>query len=359
MWLRFCMRDSRSLDSKPHDVRSIQRSSSSIYAEAPKSREFQRLRRRLTRQVETALREFLMIEDGDHVMVCCSGGKDSFTLLTLMQDLAGRESHNFTLTAFNLDQAHPGFPQTVLPEYFEKIGIQYLCHRQDTFKIVSDKIPLGKTACGLCSRLRRGIIYTKAAEIGATKIALGHHMDDAVETLMLNLFFGARLKAMPPKLSALAGRHTLIRPLYNCSEQDIARFARAMAYPIIPCDLCGSQPNLQRKKFKALISELEKIYPGRRETLFKAMRHVVPSHLADSNLFDFKDMKPRMPGKDTRVDASQIRSEDLAELMTEVPGFMSELEPSSHCEHVINKRGIDFAKDAQEEMGQECSEVNL
>ena len=260
------------------------------YANAPASGEFQRLRRRLTRQVQAAVYDYHMIEPGDHVMVCCSGGKDSYTLLTLLADLSRREDLPFTLTAFNLDQAQPGFPTAVLPKHFEALGLPYLCHREDTFSIVQEKTAPGKTSCALCARLRRGIIYTKAKEIGATKIALGHHSDDVIETLLLNLFFGARLKSMPPKLSALKGAHCLIRPLYNCDEAAIARFARAMAYPIIPCTLCGSQPNLQRQAFKTLLAQWEARYPGRKQAIFKACKSVVPSHLADSSLFDFAQM---------------------------------------------------------------------
>lgn len=260
------------------------------YASAPASGEFQRLRRRLTRQVEAAIHDYSLIEEGDHVMVCCSGGKDSYSLLTILMDLARRGTPNFTLTAFNLDQAQPGFPTEILPAYFEGLGLTYECHREDTYSIVKEKTAPGKTTCALCSRLRRGIIYTKAKELGATKIALGHHRDDVVETLLLNLFFGGRLKAMPPKLSALKGEHTLIRPLFNCDEDSIARFARGMAYPIIPCNLCGSQPNLQRQAFKQMLSEWEVKFPGRRQTLFKAIQHVVPSHLADGSLYDFHNL---------------------------------------------------------------------
>ena len=261
------------------------------YADAPKSGEFQRLRRRLTRQVEAAVREYHMIEPGDHVMVCCSGGKDSYTLLTILIELALREDFDIQITAYNLNQGQPGFPARTLPDYFKARGLAHFIQTENTYSIVKDKIAPGKTTCALCSRLRRGLIYAAAEKLRVTKIALGHHRDDAIETLLLNLFFGARLKAMPPKLSALKGKHTLIRPLYHCGEAEIARFARAMAYPIIPCDLCGSQPNLQRQAFKAMLTEWEMKFPGRREAIFKAMKHIVPSHLADTRWFDFERME--------------------------------------------------------------------
>ena len=297
------------------------------YARAPKSGEFQRLRRRLTRQVEATLHQFSMLDPGDHIMVCCSGGKDSYTLLTILQDLARRKPFDFRVTAFNLDQAQPGFPQDTLPAYFAEIGVAHLCHREDTYTVVKEKTAPGKTTCALCSRLRRGIIYSKAAEIGATKIALGHHRDDVVETLLLNMFFGARLKAMPPKLSALSGQHTLIRPLYACAEADIARFARAMAYPIIPCNLCGTQPNLQRQAFKTLLSEFEKTYPGRRKAIFKALSHVVPSHLADQDLFDFATMAPCASTKSAPAIEQPDPGDALARVAAEPKGFMALLEP--------------------------------
>lgn len=301
------------------------------YLTAPSSGEFQRLRRRLTRQTQLAIHEYSMIQPGDHVMVCCSGGKDSYTLLTILIDISRRENFEFKITAFNLDQAQPDFPVRTLPTYFEQLGVNYLCHREDTYSIVKEKTAPGKTTCALCSRLRRGIIYTKANEIGATKIALGHHMDDAVETLMLNMFFGARLKTMPPKLSALEGKHTLIRPLYMCEESEIARFARAMNYPIIPCNLCGSQPNLQRQAFKKLLKEFEKTYPGRRQAIFKSIRHVIPSHLADLNIFDFDKMQPRSDRGDNSFKSNHgpDPAEGLAGLVASSTGFMSLLDQES------------------------------
>ena len=280
------------------------------YAQAPQSGEFQRLRRRLTRQVQVAIHEYGLIEPGDHLMVCCSGGKDSYAMLTILSDLSTRSDLPFRLTAFNLDQVQPGFPDHILPEYFQALGVPYLCHREDTYSIVKEKIAPGKTTCSLCSRLRRGIIYTQAEKIGATKIALGHHRDDVIETLMLNLFFGAQIKAMPPKLSALEGKHTLIRPLFNCEEASIARFARAMAYPIIPCNLCGSQPNLQRQAFKAMLADWEQRFPGRKQALFKACKNVVPSHLADTALFDFEALSSDADPKSNRTLNSDLQNEE-------------------------------------------------
>ncbi len=298
------------------------------YARARKSGEFERLRRRMTRQVEATMHQFSMLDPGDHIMICCSGGKDSYTLLTILQDLARRKPFDFRITAFNLDQAQPGFPQETLPAYFAEVGVAHLCHREDTYAIVKAKTAPGKTTCALCSRLRRGIIYTKAAEIGATKIALGHHRDDVIETLLLNMFFGARLKAMPPKLAALSGQHTLIRPLYACAEADIGRFARAMAYPIIPCNLCGTQPNLQRQAFKTLLSEFERTYPGRRQAIFKALSHLFPSHLADQDLFDFAAMQPRPSTRSAPHINRPDPGQGLAAAAAAPRGFMALLEPT-------------------------------
>ena len=305
------------------------------YAHAPKSGEFQRLRRRLTRQVQAAIHEYHMIEPGDHLMVCCSGGKDSYTMLTLLSDLSRRNDLPFTLTAFNLDQGQPGFPTQTLPTYFDNLGIAHVCHFEDTYSTVVEKTKPGKTTCALCSRLRRGIIYSKAAEIGATKIALGHHSDDVIETLMLNLFFGAQIKAMPPKLSALEGAHTLIRPLFNCEEASIARFARAMAYPIIPCNLCGSQPNLQRQAFKSLLNTWEQKFPGRKQALFKACKRVVPSHLADTQLFDFEAMESpcASPTANNPADPADF----LAQQISNPTGFMALLEETPIAEDTISE----------------------
>jgi tRNA 2-thiocytidine biosynthesis protein TtcA len=257
-----------------------------------RSTSFNRLRGRLEQQVGKAIGDFNMIEQGDTVMVCLSGGKDSYTLLEILRALQRRAPIDFRIIAMNLDQRQPGFPEHVLPEYFRSIGVEFRIEAQDTYSIVKEKIPEGKTTCSLCSRLRRGIIYRVANELGANKIALGHHRDDMIETLFLNLFFGGKLKAMPPKLVTDKGDHIVIRPLAYCAEKDIARFARAMAFPIIPCNLCGSQENMQRKNIKEMLTAWEKQYPGRSQTIFTAMQNVAPSHLLDGRLFDFKGLKP-------------------------------------------------------------------
>ena len=254
------------------------------------SNSFLRLRKHLMRKVGEAIVDYGMIEDGDVVMVCVSGGKDSFTLLSLLLALREKAPIDFRIVAMNLDQKQPGFPDHILPAYFESIGVEYRIVTEDTYKIVKDKIPEGKTTCSLCSRLRRGIIYRTAKEIGATRIALGHHRDDMLETLFLNMFFGGKIKAMPPKLVSDDGNHVVIRPLAYCTEADIARFARAMDFPIIPCNLCGSQENAQRKQIKTMLQGWAREHPGRIESLATALKNVVPSHLADSNLFDFRGL---------------------------------------------------------------------
>ena len=251
------------------------------------SNSFLRLRKHLMRKVGEAIVDYGMIEDGDVVMVCVSGGKDSFTLLSLLLALREKAPIDFRIVAMNLDQKQPGFPDHILPAYFESIGVEYRIVTEDTYKIVKDKIPEGKTTCSLCSRLRRGIIYRTAKEIGATRIALGHHRDDMIETLFLNMFFGGKIKAMPPKLVSDDGKHVVIRPLAYCTEADIARFARTMDFPIIPCNLCGSQENAQRKQIKNMLQGWARDYPGRIESLATALKNVVPSHLADARLFDF------------------------------------------------------------------------
>ncbi|GAB4061883.1 tRNA 2-thiocytidine(32) synthetase TtcA [Uliginosibacterium sediminicola] len=250
-----------------------------------------RLQKRLTRAVGQAIADYNMIEEGDTVLVCCSGGKDSYAMLTVLMALRERAPVNFRLIAMNLDQKQPGFPAEVLPRYFESIGVDYHIATEDTYSIVTDKIPAGKTTCSLCSRLRRGIIYRVARELGANKIALGHHREDMIETLFLNMFFGGKLKAMPPKLSSDNGEHIVIRPMAYCAEADIAKFARAMDYPIIPCNLCGSQENAQRKQIKAMLQEWDKVHPGRIESISTALQNVVPSHLADGMLYDFKGLQ--------------------------------------------------------------------
>lgn len=255
------------------------------------STNFNRLKGRLESQVGKAIGDFNMIEEGDTVMVCLSGGKDSYTLLDILLTLRKRAPIDFRIVAMNLDQKQPGFPADVLPNYLKKIGVDFHIETQDTYSIVKEKIPEGKTTCSLCSRLRRGIIYKVAGELGANKIALGHHRDDMVETLFLNMFFAGKLKAMPPKLVTDKGDHIVIRPLAYCAEKDIARYARGMAFPIIPCNLCGSQENLQRQNIKEMLTNWERQYPGRSQTIFSAMQNVKPSHLLDGGLFDFKSMQ--------------------------------------------------------------------
>ena len=255
------------------------------------STNFNRLRARLEHQVGKAIGEFNMIEQGDSVMVCLSGGKDSYTLLDILLALRKRAPIDFRIVAMNLDQKQPGFPVEVLPNYLKSLGVEYHIETQDTYSIVKEKIPEGKTTCSLCSRLRRGIIYRVAGELGANKIALGHHRDDMIETLFLNIFFGGKLKAMPPKLVTDKGDHIVIRPLAYCAEKDIARFARAMEFPIIPCNLCGAQENLQRQNIKQMLTTWEQQYPGRTQTIFTSMQTVAPSHLLDGGLFDFKNIQ--------------------------------------------------------------------
>lgn len=255
------------------------------------STNFNRLKGRLEHQVGKAIGDFNMIEDGDTVMVCLSGGKDSYTLLDILLTLRKRAPIDFKIVAMNLDQKQPGFPEDVLPNYLQRIGVDFHIEAQDTYSIVKAKIPEGKTTCSLCSRLRRGIIYKVAAELGANKIALGHHRDDMIETLFLNMFFGGKLKAMPPKLVTDKGDHIVIRPLAYCAEKDIARYARGMEFPIIPCNLCGSQENLQRQNIKEMLTNWEHQYPGRSQTIFTAMQNVKPSHLLDGSLFDFKNIQ--------------------------------------------------------------------
>ena len=251
---------------------------------------FIKLRNSLISATGKAIGDYNMIEEGDTVLVCMSGGKDSHAMLMILLALQERAPIDFKLIAMNLDQKQPGFPEHILPEYLKKLGVDYRIVEADTYSIVKEKIPEGKTTCSLCSRLRRGVIYTTAKELGANKIALGHHRDDMVETLFLNMFFGAKLKAMPPKLSANNGQLIVIRPLAYCTEKDIAAYARGMEFPIIPCDLCGSQENLQRQKVKDMLHAWEREQPGRINNIFRAMTNVEPSHLADTDLYDFKGM---------------------------------------------------------------------
>lgn len=250
-----------------------------------------KLHKRLCRLVGQAIGDFNMIEEGDKVMVCLSGGKDSYALLDILMTLRERAPINFEIVAVNLDQKQPNFPDHILPAYLEKLGIPYHIENQDTYSIVKRLIPEGKTTCSLCSRLRRGILYRVADELGATKIALGHHRDDILETFFLNMFFGGKLKGMPAKLMSDDGKHMVIRPLAYVKEEDTERYAEVKGFPIIPCDLCGSQENLQRKQIKGLMRDWEKKFPGRVENIFSALSTVVPSHLMDRDLFGFTELK--------------------------------------------------------------------
>jgi tRNA 2-thiocytidine biosynthesis protein TtcA len=249
-----------------------------------------RSRKNLRRDVGHAIADYNMIEDGDLVMVCLSGGKDSYAMLDILQRLQKSAPITFKLHAVNLDQKQPDFPEQVLPNYLEQVGVDYKILEQDTYSIVTDKIAEGKTYCGLCSRLRRGILYNYADKIGANKIALGHHRDDIVETLFLNMFYGGKLKAMPPKLLSDDKRNVVIRPLAYCKETEIELYAKLMDFPIIPCNLCGSQDNMQRQNIKVMLQGWNKQHPGRIETIFRSIANVSPSQLADLNLFSFKEL---------------------------------------------------------------------
>lgn len=254
--------------------------------------EANKVAKRLRRLVGQAIADFGMIEAGDRVMVCLSGGKDSHTLLDILLALKAKAPVPFELVAYNLDQKQPGFPAEGLPKYLTRLGVPFRIEARDTYAVVKRVIPEGRTLCSLCSRLRRGNIYRAATELGCTKIALGHHRDDILETFFLNLFYGSRLKAMPPKLVSDDGRHIVIRPLAYCSEEDIAAYAEWRRFPIIPCNLCGSQPNLQRRAVKAMLHEWERKFPGRTENIFRALQNAAPSHLLDRALFDFAGLRP-------------------------------------------------------------------
>ena len=274
-------------------------------ARARQQLERNKLAKRLMREAGRAIGDYRMIEAGDRVMVCLSGGKDSYGMLDILMRLRARAPVDFDIVAVNLDQKQPGFPADVLPAYLGRLGIPFHIETQDTYSVVKRLIPEGKTTCSLCSRLRRGALYRVASELGATKIALGHHRDDILGTFFLNLFFGARMKAMPPKLVSDDGKNTIIRPLAYITESDLAEYARWREFPIIPCDLCGSQENLKRKEVGRMLADWDKRYPGRAWNVFRALGHVVPSHLMDRDLFDFVGLKPdgrSDPAGDTAFD---------------------------------------------------------
>ncbi|MEO2281907.1 tRNA 2-thiocytidine(32) synthetase TtcA [Pseudoalteromonas pernae] len=276
---------------------------------------FNKLQKRLRRNTGQAIADFNMIEEGDRIMVCLSGGKDSYTMLDILQNLQRSAPVSFELFAVNLDQKQPGFPEHILPEYLDSLGIEYKIVEEDTYSIVKDKIPEGKTTCSLCSRLRRGILYRTAKEMGATKIALGHHRDDMIETMFLNMFHGGKLKGMPAKLMSDDGQHMVIRPLAYCKEADIEAYAMQKEFPIIPCNLCGSQENLQRQSVKAMLQQWHKQHPGRIESIFTAMQNVVPSHLADTQLFNFADLQTGevIDGGDIAMDKPEFNAPAIDE----------------------------------------------
>jgi len=260
-----------------------------------------KLAKRLRRQVGQAIADYSMIEAGDKVMVCLSGGKDSYAMLDVLMRLREKSPVPFELVAVNLDQRHPGFPEHVLPDYLASVGVPFRIEVQDTYSVVKRVIPEGATMCGLCSRLRRGVLYRVASELGATKIALGHHRDDIIETFFLNLFHGGKLKAMPPKLVSDDGKHVVIRPLAYVEESDLEEYARLRAFPIIPCDLCGSQEQLQRKQVKEMLRDWEKKQPGRVESIFGALGNIAPSHLLDRSLHDFASIEATGEAKPTPI----------------------------------------------------------
>lgn len=265
-----------------------------------------RLQKSLRGDVGRAIADYNMIQDGDYVMVCLSGGKDSYAMLDILLNLQKHAPIDFRIKAVNLDQKQPGFPEHVLPQYLSSIGVDWHVIEQDTYSVVVDKTEPGKTFCGLCSRLRRGNLYSYAEQIGATKIALGHHRNDIMETLFLNMFFGGKLKAMPPKLLSDDGRHIVIRPMAYCKESDIARYAQLKEFPIIPCNLCGSQENMQRKEIKKMLNEWERAHPGRLDVLFKSILNVAPSQLGDTNLFDFRNLEQKRVSREARSGGSQL-----------------------------------------------------
>ncbi|NDV91233.1 tRNA 2-thiocytidine(32) synthetase TtcA [Alteromonas sp. 345S023] len=285
---------------------------------------FNKLQKRLRRNVGKAIADFGMIENNDKVMVCLSGGKDSYTMLDILMFLKKIAPIHFDIVAVNLDQKQPDFPEHILPEYLDELGVEYKIVEEDTYSIVKDKIPEGKTTCSLCSRLRRGILYRTAKELGATKIALGHHRDDMLETFFLNMFHGGKLKSMPPKLVSDNGEHIVIRPLAYCNEKDIVKYSQAVQFPIIPCNLCGSQENLQRQNVKAMLQDWDRRFPGRIESMFTALQNVAPSHLADKDLYDFKGIKTQ----DSPVDDGDIGFDP--------PSFNNSTATVNNDVHIVN-----------------------
>jgi tRNA 2-thiocytidine biosynthesis protein TtcA len=272
--------------------------------ERKQSYEDNKVAKRLRRLTGQAIADFGLIGNGDKVMVCLSGGKDSYALLDILLYLRQHAPIEFEIVAVNLDQKHPGFPAHVLPAYLESLGVPYRIEQQDTYSVVKRVIPEGKTMCSLCSRLRRGVLYRVAGEVGATRIALGHHRDDILETFMLNLFYTGQLKAMPPKLRSDDGRHVVIRPLAYCEESDLAEYARIREFPIIPCNLCGSQENMKRAEVKRMLQEWERRHPGRVETMLNSLKHVRASHLLDRDAFDFAALPPSRSGNAQRAAAA-------------------------------------------------------
>lgn len=308
-------------------------------------RRLDKLSKRLRREVGTAIADYAMIEDGDRVMVCLSGGKDSYTLLEILMRLREKAPVSFELVAVHLDQKQPGYDPNILPAYLAGLGIEYHIIEQDTYSIVTDRVPANKTMCGLCSRLRRGILYRFAREHGLNKLALGHHRDDIVETLFLNMFFGSKLKAMPPRLAADDGFNTVIRPLAYSRESDIAEFAEHMQFPIIPCNLCGSQDNLQRQKIKGMLADWEREQPGRVENVFRSLANVVPSHLLDRTLHDFcEDVGASLP-----VSGEPVPIADLSAGAASIKHLSSnETSPSTSAATGTGMRAaVDAATDAR------------
>ncbi len=289
-------------------------------ADPAAEREAIKLEKRLVRQVAQAIGDFGLIEDGDKVMVCVSGGKDSYGLLDVLHKLQQRNGRRFELVAVNLDQKQPGFPAHVLPDYLAKVGVPFHIETQDTYSVVKEHIPEGKTMCSLCSRLRRGILYRVADELGCTKIALGHHRDDMLQTFFLNMFFGGKLKGMPPKVQSDRGDHLIIRPLAYVAESDLTRWAEIQQFPIIPCSLCGNQENLQRKQIGQMLRDWQQLYPGRIENMAVALRNLVPSHFMDPRQFDFKGMVPN-----GMADADGDKAFDAEEFPAQAVGMLAGL----------------------------------